>query len=364
MKKIYALLIVTLFSTFTPTAVQADNGPQFAVEASWPKPLPNNWIIGQIGGIAVDSHDHIWVLQRPGSLTDDERGAALNPPVSKCCLPAPPVLVFDTEGNLLRSWGGLGSGYDWPQSEHGISVDADDHVWIAGNGKNDHQVLEFTLDGKFIKQIGHAGKTGGSNSTDLLGRPALPLLDGASGELYIADGYKNHRVIVFDSVTAQYKRHWGAYGKPPKDDDAGPYDPDASTAEQFRNPVHCVRIARDGLVYVCDRVNDRVQLFRKNGQFVTEFVLETRTRGAGSVWDIALSIDAEQKYLFVADGTNNCIHVLLRASGEPLSWFGTPGRNAGQFHWLHTMAIDSKGNLYAGEVDSGKRVQKFRLIGN
>jgi DNA-binding beta-propeller fold protein YncE len=342
----------------------ADGGTNFAVDPSWPKPLPHNWILGQIGGIATDAQDHIWVLQRPTTLTDDERGAALTPPVSKCCFPAPPVLEFDIEGNLLRHWGGPGSGYDWPLGEHGISVDADKNVWIAGNGKTDHQVLKFTADGKFLLQIGHADQSGDSNSTDKLGRPALPLIDGTSGELYVADGYKNHRIIVFDGASGQYKRHWGAYGSTPKDESATPYDPDATIAEQFRNPVHCVRFARDELVYVCDRLNDRVQVFRKSGKFVTEFIIEPRTRGAGSVWDIALSIDAEQKYLYVADGTNNCIYVLIRATGQRISEFGAPGRMAGQFHWLHTMAIDSKGNIYTGEVDTGKRVQKFRPTDN
>jgi DNA-binding beta-propeller fold protein YncE len=357
-------LLITLIVLFALPCgpACAGGGTAFAVDPYWPKPLPNNWILGQIGGIATDSHDHIWVLQRPGTLTDDERGAALNPPASKCCFPAPPVLEFDNDGNLLRHWGGPAAGYDWPQSEHGISVDADDVVWIAGNGKNDHQVLKFTTNGKFLMQIGHADLTGDSNSTDRLGRPALPLKDASNGELYVADGYKNHRIIVFDGSTGGYKRHWGAYGKPPTDETPGAYDPDAGPAEQFRNPVHCVRFARDGLVYVCDRVNDRVQVFRKSGEFVTEFGVEPRTRGVGSVWDIALSPDPEQTYLYVADGTNNRIHVLRRKTGELLSWFGTPGRSAGQFHWLHTMAIDSRGNLYTGEVDTGKRVQKFRRL--
>ena len=341
-----------------PQLSLAQDVPAFRVDPFWPKPLPNNWIFGEIGGIAVDRHDHVWVLQRPRSLTDDEKGAAVDPPTSKCCKPAPPVLEFDQSGKLLQAWGGPGSGFDWPLREHGIFVDGD-HVWIGGNEKDDHQILEFTRDGKFIKQIGESGKTEGSNSTRFLGRPALAIVDDSAHEIYVADGYGNKRIVVFDARTGEYKRHWGAYGKVPNDADPGKYDPGAPRAQQFRNPVHCVRIARDGLVYVCDRVNDRFQVFHKDGTFVTEYVLEPNTRFVGSVWDIALSEDSEQKYLYVADGTNNEIHILLRKTGKELGSFGRQGRYAGEFHWVHAIAIDSYGNVFSGEVDTGKRVQKF-----
>lgn len=351
--------IATLACMGTPPLSFAEDVPAFHVDPFWPKPLPNNWIFGEIGGIAVDRHDHVWVLQRPRSLKDDEQGAALTPPISKCCRPAPPVLEFDQSGNLLQAWGGPGSGFDWPLREHGIFIDARDHVWIGGNEKDDHQILEFTPDGKFIKQIGASGKSEGSNSTRFLGRPALAIVDESAHELYVADGYGNKRIVVFDARTGEYKRHWGAYGKAPDDADPGKYDPGAPRAPQFRNPVHCVRISRDGLVYVCDRVNDRFQVFRKDGSFETEYVLEPTTRWVGSVWDIALSEDPEQKYLYVADGTNNEIHILLRKSGKKLGSFGRQGRYAGEFHWVHAIAIDSRGNLFSGEVDTGKRVQKF-----
>ncbi len=343
----------------SPQHSVAGDVPAFRVDPFWPKPLPNNWIFGEIGGIAVDRHDHVWVLQRPRSLKDDEQGAALTPPISKCCLPAPPVLEFDQSGNLLQAWGGPGSGFDWPLREHGIFVDARDHVWIGGNEKDDHQILEFTPDGNFIKQIGRSGMSEGSNSTRYLGRPALAIVDESAHEVYVADGYGNKRIVVFDERTGEYKRHWGAYGKAPNDADAGKYDPGAPRAQQFRNPVHCVRISRDGLVYVCDRVNNRFQVLRKDGTFVTEYVLEQNTRFAGSVWDIALSEDPEQKYLYVADGTNNEIHILLRETGKELGSFGRQGRYAGEFHWVHAIAIDSGGNLFSGEVDTGKRIQKF-----
>jgi hypothetical protein len=338
---------------------RAEDAPRFQVDSFWPKPLPNNWIFGEIGGIAVDRNDHVWVLQRPRSLKDDEKAAALNPPMSKCCIPAPPVLEFDQAGNLLQSWGGPGSGFEWPQREHGIFVDARDHVWIGGNEKDDHQILEFTRDGKFVKQIGQSGKSEGSQSQRYLGRPALAIVDESAKELYVADGYGNKRIVVFDAGSGEYKRHWGAYGASPDDADAGKYDPAAAPAKQFRNPVHCVRIARDSLVYVCDRVNDRIQVFRKDGTFVTEYSLATATLSAGSVWDIALSEDSGQKYLYVADGSNNEIHILNRATGKEVAAFGRQGRYPGEFHWVHAIAIDSQGNLVTGEVDTGKKVQRF-----
>jgi sugar lactone lactonase YvrE len=361
-RRIIALAILAVCAAI-PLA-RADPVPRFEVDAAWPRPLPNQWILGEIGGLAVDSRDHIWVYQRPRSLTDEERGAAVEPATSKCCKPAPPVLEFDAEGNLLNAWGGPGEGYEWPEREHGIFVDAQDHVWIAGNGKSDAHVLEFTREGRFLQQFGRSGRTSGSNSKTDFGRPALAIVDPAENELYVADGYGNRRVIVLDAKTGAYKRHWGAYGNAPDDTDLGKYDPLAARAQQFRTPVHCVRIAHDGLVYVCDRVNNRIQVFRKDGTFVTEHVLEPTTRFVGSVWDVALSQDAGQKYLYVADGTNNEIHILLRATGERLAAFGRQGRQAGQFHWVHAIGIDSQGNVYTGEVDTGKRVQKFKRVHN
>ncbi len=363
MKKLRCAAVLVALTLLAAASARAGDIPEFRVDPFWPKPLPNNWILGQIGGIATDRHDHVWVYQRPRTLTDDEKGAAVEPPTSKCCAPAPPVLEFDPKGNLVQAWGGEGSGFDWPRSEHGIYVDANDHVWLAGNDKdNDAQVLEFNRDGTFIKQIGEARHTEGSNSTRYLGRPALAIVDESARELYVADGYGNKRVVVFDADTGAYRRHWGAYGAKPDDADPGKYDPGAPLAKQFRNPVHCVRIARDGLVYVCDRTNDRFQIFRKDGSFVTEHVLDPNTRFVGSVWDIGFSTDPEQKYLFVADGTNNQVHILLRATGKEVGRFGRQGRNAGEFHWLHTMAIDSHGNIFTGDVDTGKRVQRFERV--
>jgi DNA-binding beta-propeller fold protein YncE len=340
---------------------QAGEIPTFAVDASWPKPLPNNWILGQVGGITVDWQGHVWVIHRPRSLTDDEKGATLTPPRSRCCVSAPPVLEFDADGNLLRSWGGPGEGYEWVGREHGIEVDEKGFVWIGGNADNDNAILKFTLDGKFVMQIGKIAPSKGSNDTTQLGKPAETAIDKEANEIYVADGYGNHRIIVFDATTGAYKRHWGAYGKPPSDDKQPPYDPKAPAPQQFANPVHCVKIANDGMVYVCDRMNNRIQVFKKDGTFVKEWFFEKNTLGNGAVWDIAIWPDPKQTYLLSADGENNEVRVLKREDGSVVGGFGRSGRNAGQFHWIHAMAVDPKGNVYTAEVDTGKRIQKFRL---
>lgn len=342
-------LLAVLFGIAVSSAQTDGLAPKFEVDPWWPKPLPNRWLIGQAAGVAVDARDHVWVIHRPRSLTEDERGAALTPPRSLCCVPAPPVLEFDGEGNLIQAWGGPGGGYDWPAVEHGIYVDHQGHVWIAGNGQSDHQVLKFTRDGKFLLQIGKAGVTGGDADTAHLGRPANVAVDRETNEVFVADGYRNHRVIVFDAQTGQYRRHWGANGRPPG----------AAGLKPFGNPVHCVRLSRDGLLYVCDRAHNRIQVFRKSGAFVKEFVVAPLTRGNGSVWDADLSHDRLQTYLYDADGENNHVWTLLRESGRVLTRFGRNGRSAGQFHWIHNLAVDSRGNIYTTEVDTGKRAQKF-----
>jgi hypothetical protein len=358
---IVGLLIVGL--VVCEFAKAQDHLPSYKVDADWPKQLPNNWIMGQVSGIAVDREDHVWVLQRPGSNAKDDLAAAQTPPVSQCCFAAPPVLEFDGAGKLMQSWGGPGSGYDWPASEHSIFVDAVGNVWITGNGPVDRQAIKFTNDGKFIMQIGHASKAPiNSLDTSLLGRPAGMDLDEKAHELYIADGYGNRRVIVFDSETGKFKRMWGAYGSMPNDTDPGPYDPSAAVDKQFRTPLHCVHLASDGLVYVCDRVNDRIQIFTKEGKFLKEFFLRKETLGNGSTYDLAFSRDPSQNFLLVADGENNVIWTLRRSDGAVLGSTGHAGRNAGQFHHVHEVVSDSKGNLYTGEVETGRRAQKFVLL--
>jgi hypothetical protein len=357
-----ALGTAPLFA-LVPGTAPAQEIPKYKVEASWPKELPNNWIMGQVGGMAVDRHDHVWVLQRPASNTADELGASPGTQRSQCCLAAPPVLVFDTQGNLLQSWGGAGEGYHWPILEHGIYVDKDDNVWISGSGITDRHILKFKSNGQFLMQIGHpSSDSPDSSRTDILGRPAGIEVDREAHEVYVADGYMNKRVVVYDSDTGTFKRLWGGYGSVPSDSNPGPYNPAAPADQQFRNPVHCVHLSRDGLVYVCDRVNDRLQVFTKQGKFVKEFFVRPQTLGGGSVWQFTFSIDDQQKFLLVADGENNVIWTLRREDGAVLGQTGHNGRNAGQFHWVHQVVSDSEGSLYTGEVDTGKRIQKFVLM--
>ena len=333
--------------------------PRFEVDPMWPKPLPNHWVIGATIGVSVDAQDHVWIIHRAGTLEPKEMYLTANPPAADCCAPAPPVLEFDQQGNLLRHWGGPGNGYNWPDSNHGITVDYKGNVWIGGNGAGNNQVLKFTQDGKFLMQIGHPKSSQGSNDTENLNRPAKTFIDPLTNELYVADGYGNRRVIVYDAETGQYKRHWGAYGHKPDDTNLGPYNPDAPPAQQFRTPVHCAELSHDGLLYVCDRVNDRVQVFKKDGTFVKEVFIARNTRGDGSVFDIAFSKDPEQKYIYLADGSNQKVYVILRDTLEILTSFGDGGRQPGEFYAVHSIATDSKGNIYTTETYRGQRVQKF-----
>ena len=334
--------------------------PMFEVDPLWPKPLPNNWLLGWTIGAWVDEQDYVWIVHRgAGGLHNNERGAELNPPIAECCRTAPPVLVFDPAGNLVRSWGGPGQGYEWPQSNHGIHIDYKGNVWIGGNGPKDAHILKFTKDGKFLLQVGHFDKTGGSNDTENFGRVAKIWVDPKTNEAYVADGYGNKRVAVIDADTGKMKRYWGAYGNKPDDTNLGPYNPSAPPAQQFRNPVHCVERSNDGLVYVCDRANDRVQVFQPDGTFVKEAFYAKNTLGAGSVWDITFSKDPAQRFIMLADGQNERVRVILRETLEELTSFGDGGRQPGQFYGVHSIASDSKGNLYTTETYEGKRLQKF-----
>jgi DNA-binding beta-propeller fold protein YncE len=365
--------------------------PRFEVDPLWPKPLPNHWLQGQTIGVSVDDKDHIWIIHRAGSLEPGELHATNG--IAQCCAPAPPILNFDQEGNLIASWGGPSPTheFDWPDSNHGITIDYKGYVWIGGNGvgtppgargrggrgargeqvqneeqagaaigyTNDTMVLKFTQAGKFLMQIGKPGQSKGSNDVENLRRPAKIFVDKQANEVYVADGYGNHRVIVYDADTGKYKRHWGAYGNKPDDTNLGPYNPDAPPPQQFRNPVHCAELSVDRLLYVCDRANDRIQVFKTDGTFVKEQFVAKRTLGSGSAWDIAFSRDPQQKYIYLTDGENDRVHILERESLTLLTTFGEGGRQPGEFYGVHSIATDSKGNIYTGETYRGQRVQKF-----
>ena len=346
----------------TAEARETVQAPRFEVDPLWPKPLPNHWVLGSTIGLSVDAEDHVWIVHRDtGTLNErTEIGLATNPPTAEdCCRPAPPVLEFDAAGTVVGHWGGPGNGYEWPLSNHGITVDYKSNVWIGGNDAKDAQVLKFTRDGKFLMQIGHQGKSGGSNDLENFGRVAKIFVDPKTNEAFIADGYGNKRVVVIDAETGKFKRYWGAYGHKPDDTPIGRYDPNAPLAQQFRTPVHCAELSNDGLLYVCDRPNDRIQVFKPDGSFVKEVIVAKRTLGDGSMWDIAFSKDPQQKYMYVADGKNEKIYVMDRQSLEILTSFGDGGRQPGQFFGVHSIATDSKGNIYTTETYEGKRLQKF-----
>jgi hypothetical protein len=352
------LIIAALSIGSSGLAQQTASVPTFQYDPSFPQPLPQNWAIGAIGGMAVDSRDHIWVLHRPGPLRTNERmsGAGSNPPKAECCIPAPPVLEFDQEGTLVASWGGPGTGYEWPQIEHGIFVDHKDNVWIAGSGEKDAHVLKFTRDGKFVAQFGRQGRGRGSADRENLGGPANLMVDAATNELYVADGYRNRRVVVLDAETLAVKRLWGAYGRVPDDTGLGPYDPDAPPAQQFRLP-HNVAVSRDGFVYVADRPNNRIQVFRRDGTFVTEGFVARRTLLAGAASGLAFSPD--QRFLYVIDGGNHHVWILRRDTLEVADRFGQQGIFGGSLNVPHALAADSRGNVYVGENFDGRRFQRF-----
>lgn len=333
--------------------------PRFEVDPLWPKPLPNDWVLGETIGLGIDSTDHVWVVHRADRVNTVEGAADQNPPTASCCRKAPWVLEFDPAGNLVGHWGGPGPGYEWPASNHGIFIDYKDNVWIGGNDAKDAHILKFTKSGKFLMQFGRRGQSKGSNDTENFGRVAKIFVDPKENEAYVADGYGNKRVAVIDADSGNFKRYWGAYGNKPDDTNLGTYNPNAPPAQQFRTPVHCAELSNDGLLYVCDRPNDRIQVFRKNGTFVKEQFIAKRTLGDGSVWDIAFSKDPQQKYLYLADGKNEKIYVMDRESLQILTTFGDGGRQPGQFFAVHSIATDSKGNIFTTETYEGRRVQKF-----
>jgi hypothetical protein len=327
--------------------------PRFEVDPFWPKPLPHNWTLGNAIGIALDGNDNVWMIHRTSGVNNN-----FKTPGAACCTVAPPILGFNQAGDVIGSWGGPGEGFAWPDSNHGLWIDYKGNFWIAGNGDKDTQVLRFTPAGKFLLQIGTHGVHNGSNDTANLWRPTEGTVDKATNEVYIGDGYGNKRVIVFDSETGRYKRHWGAYGNKPDDTDLGAYDPAAPPLKQFRSPVHCAEISNDNLVYVCDRQNNRIQVFHKDGKFVKEGFFAKETRGPGSAWDIAFSRDPQQKYIYLADGGSHNIRILLRDTLEELTTIGSGGKLPGQLYGTHNLITDTRGNLYVAET-YGARIQKF-----
>jgi DNA-binding beta-propeller fold protein YncE len=437
---------------WNPQVADGASAPSFVVDASWPKPLPNNWRIGQVGGIAVDSQDNVWVYQRPRTLESSSAGAMpgieLNDagvlvtglghtrPYAErstgCCIPAPAVLKFDVDGNLLDAWGGPSDpgfldencveeeGCFWPAREHGIYVDHNDFVYLSGNGQNggsraqqgldtypwapsfgnDSHILKFTPDGNFVYQIGTAGMLGpdsgnidgGPNGTPQPYLVADMSVDSETNRLFVADGYGNRRILIVDAETGQYVGHFGAYGQNPviddpasvvADTDVGPWIADYQSGNMtpsfFRSPLHCAIVSKDGFLYACDRGNNRIQIFdisamdmgsacsNPNAQagtcgFVGEIHVAPQS-ASGTAGTAAFSTDPDQSCLYVGDLANGTLYIINRENLTELDRIGRPGRQVGEFHWLHTLTVDSQGNIYTGEVSSGKRVQKFQRYG-
>ncbi len=384
------LAFAALLATGPSLVAEAQSGgdimvPKFEVDPYWPKPLPNHWLMGNTIGLDVDKNDNVWVIHRPQTLefmeTYRTRGE------SDCCTAAPDVLAFNQAGDVIKHWG-KAAGHDWPTSNHGITIDKDGNVWLGGNGAeqpgpaagtmaqfqadakrapgageggeggryHDSFILKMSPDGKYLGQIGKANASKGSLDTENVKGVALIRFLPGTNELVAADGYGNHRVSVWDATTMKFKRMWGAYGKKPSDENIPPYNP---KSPQFGNPVHCAEPTKDNLLYVCDRMNNRVQIFKFDGTFVREFVIQPKSKGDGTPWGIAFSQDPQQKFMFIIDGTNEKIHVYDRQSEKELYTFGGGGRIAGQFYAVHNIIADSKGNLYTTETYRGQRVQKF-----
>jgi hypothetical protein len=353
-------------------APAGDKPPTYKYDPTWPKELPNKWTMEGITGLFVDKDDHIWVLNRPRDFDNKEDAAAVSPAAGECCVAPPAVMEFDMAGNLMTAWGVPNSIPGWPKSEHTIFTDRAGNVYIGGAQAGD-TLLKFSHDGKLISDFGHRGPSGedagrkqDNQQTDLLLRGvAAATLDEDAHEIYIADGYLNRRVVVYDWDTGKFKRGWGAYGKALAEIDNGPqpaHDPKGMPAKDFKSPVHCVRIAKDGLVYVCDRAGDRIQVFTKQGKFLKEFFIANETLRGGSAGSVDFSSDPGQKYIFVADIVNNVVWELERETGKVVAKIGHHGHQGGMFHFVHVAFMDSKGNLYTGEVDSGKRIQKFAPV--
>ena len=352
--------------------------PTYQAEA-WPQ-IPNDWVLGLASGISSDSQDHIWIVHRPRTVPEENRDRA-----------APPVLEFDKAGNFIQGWGGPGEGYEWPTTEHGIAVDHNDFVWIAGSGRGDDQILKFTRDGEFVMQIGRAGQSMGNTDSQNVNRAADLSVNPQTNEVFVADGYGNRRIIVFDAETGEFRRMWGAFGNPPVD----PATEEEEFDPRYFNLVHGVRIANDGLVYVSDRRGMRLQVFTTDGEFVTEkpmgrypdpdpAVMAARANDMAfgapttelirataeahqAVSRTAFSSDPEQRWLFVLERSNHQIVVLDRETLEELTRFGQHGDEIGESYVLHDMTADSEGNLYTVEVNGSggtrKRTQRFTFAG-
>jgi len=369
----------------SPAAAQGlitGKAPTFEPDPTFPR-LPNNWVLGNVAGVAVDRHDNVWMIHRPRTVPADKT-------------PAPPVLEFDAAGKFLQAWGGDGSGYDWPDAEHNIFVDYKDNVWISGSSpggqskttRSDDMLIKFTDTGKFLLQVGGRSVSLGSKDAKSVNKPGDLFVSAKTNEVYVADGYGNRRVIVFDADTGAFRRMWGAFGKPPEDDpdsggrgaSGGPpgvpagrgagrgaapvvLDTEGPGAPKFASAVHGVVVSNDNIVYVADRSHRRVQMFTPKGKYLGQMFVNRAGPASDSVSGFALSPDKDQQFLYMADYGNSHIVVANRKKMAILYQFGTRGAAPGDFQGLHHIAVDSRGNLYAAEVAPGARAQRFIFKG-
>jgi hypothetical protein len=365
-----------------PAAVADENGaPVFRVDPFWPKPLPNRWSMQQVTGIDFDHLDHIWFLNRAAAAEGDEIGGGGTPPRIDCCVRGPEVIELDQQGNVVHAWGGPGYHPRWPTALQTVIADTRGFVWVGGTAPQD-SILKFTRDGQFVWDFDHRPPPGAAfhetnQNTDVLGSKGRFQLDEAASEIYIVN---SKRVLVYDMNSGAFKRGWGGHGMPLaaiSNEPIPPYTWTGTRPPDERNFVpdlHFVEISSDRLVYVGERGQNRIEVFTTDGAFVKEFYVspETPARGegcgglqntrlppCGTTYKLALSRDPQQKYMYVADGTNNKVWILDRQSGRTLGSFGGNGRYAGQLHWINAIAMDSHGNIYTGEVEQAKRIQKF-----
>jgi DNA-binding beta-propeller fold protein YncE len=354
MKRMARLTVsaAALSLAFGMAPVLAQTAPKFAIDATWPKDLPGDWITGRLGGVCTGEQDHIYVVNRR-DITDEEKETSTS---------APSIIKFDTGGNVVGSWGDQTT---VPGSIHGCFVDADKNIYVAGNG--DAIVQKYAPDGKLLLQIGTRGKfdsvdgtrrgAGNNSAKDQLHMPSGIVADPSNGDIYISDGYGNRRVVVFDK-TGKFLRQWGRQ--------ATEQETQSNVPGVFAQVVHCIAMSNAGLIYVCDRQGNRVQVFQKDGTFVRNILIPNKSGKLpdkrGTAWWVAFSPDREQKFLYMMNGGTEEVHILDHASGKILSSFGRPGHQIGNFTHGHTIAVDSKGSIYVAETDWGRRIQKFKIV--
>jgi DNA-binding beta-propeller fold protein YncE len=363
----------------------AGRAPIFQVDTTWqwPPKLPNGWVVGITSFVAVDRHDHVWILHRSRQVLPEVKDRA-----------APPVLEFDENMRFVQAWGGPGQGFEWPDTEHGLTVDDKDNVWITGmsplepaysnpSKRTDDMILKFTNKGKFIRQFGgrdrHPFLLGGNDDKTSVHLATDTAVHPKTNELFVSDGYANRRVIVLDADTLAFKRMWGAFGvQPPpalgRAPNGGGWPGSQSGLLQYHDPqgphvfnsVHGIKVSNDGLVYVADRNYRRIQVFTLEGKYLSQGFVNPNEPSYYTVCAMAFSPDPQQQFIYVGDYGNGHIHIVDRKTLKVVRSFGKEGGNPGDFRGIHALAVDSTGNLWVAETQprpTGSRVQRLIFKG-